>query len=341
MPFPFEVDFEEVESDLDTYVDAVFGALESDFLVMPKGEGFVDFPMFDEAYEALKRATHGFAELTPAKVEAVVLRKPSCLIVMRCMLGLTPPEWAYFASHHSGEEVSQGSARALDRAIRMAPNTPISGHARVRRRQIALLIEAGCTLLRDGAPAVADGSLLHRLDKADTKEGRASVVAAGTLGLPYSVVLYERLLGRPFASHRDSVSELIGDIVENAVEEVLGRHGVSARRTGKTERLPGFDQAPDFVVPNEHNPRVVIEAKLSEDDGTARDKVTRIQHLAELSGQDGGLGFEVVACIAGRGFGVRRGDMQKLILATKGKVFTLQNMGELVARTSLATYASR
>ena len=35
MPFPFEVDFEEVESDLDTYVDAVFGALESDFL----GEG--------------------------------------------------------------------------------------------------------------------------------------------------------------------------------------------------------------------------------------------------------------------------------------------------------------
>ena len=340
MPFPFEVDFEEVESDLDTYVDAVFGALESDFLVMPKGEGFVEYRVFDDAYEVLKRATNGFADLTPAKVEPVVLRQPICLIVMRCMLGLTPPEWAYFASHHSGEEVSQGSARALDRNIRKAPDTPISMRATVRRRQVALLVEAGCALLRDGAPTVMDDSLLHRLDKADTKEGRASMVTAGRLGLPYSVVLYERLLGRPFASHRDSVSELIGDLVENAVDEVLRRHGISARRTGKAEGLPGFDQAPDFIVPNEHNPRVVIEAKLSEDDGTARDKVTRVQDLAELSGNRDGSGFEVIACIAGRGFGIRRGDMKKLLQATKGKVFTLQNMAQLVAHSSLANYVS-
>ena len=35
--------------------------------------------------------------------------------------------------------------------------------------------------------------------------------------------------------------------------------------------------------------------------------------------------FEVVACIAGRGFRVRREDMKKLLLATRGKVFTLAN----------------
>lgn len=39
MPFPFEVSFEEVEADLDTFVDAVFGALRSEFLTMPKGGG--------------------------------------------------------------------------------------------------------------------------------------------------------------------------------------------------------------------------------------------------------------------------------------------------------------
>ena len=33
--------------------------------------------------------------------------------------------------------------------------------------------------------------------------------------------------------------------------------------------------------------------------------------------------FEVVAYIAGRGFGVRREDMKKLLIATRGKVFTL------------------
>ncbi len=83
--------------------------------------------------------------------------------------------------------------------------------------------------------------------------------------------------------------------------------------------------APDFILPSEFNPHVVIEAKITEDDGTARDKVTRIQHLAELSGQrkrGGEQGFTVIACIGGRGFGVRREDMKKLLLATDGKVFT-------------------
>jgi hypothetical protein len=51
--------------------------------------------------------------------------------------------------------------------------------------------------------------------------------------------------------------------------------------------------------------------------------------------------FEVVACIAGRGFGVRREDMKKLILATRGKVFTLQNMQQLVEATRLREYRSR
>ena len=185
---------------------------------------------------------------------------------------------------------------------------------------------------------------LHRLDKSDTSEGLTSLQSSAELGLPYSILLYERLLGRPFAGHRDSISELVGNIVENAIEDVLSRAGISYRKTKRAERLPGFDQAPDFVVPNEFNPVVVIEAKLTEDDGTARDKVTRVQHLESLSiqGQPAGQPeFEVVACIAGRGFGVRREDMKKLLLSTRGKVFTLQNMHELVEHTRLSEFRSR
>ena len=159
-----------------------------------------------------------------------------------------------------------------------------------------------------------------------------------------SALLYERLLGRPFAGHRDSISELVGNLVENAIEDVLSRAGISFRKTKRADRLPGFDQAPDFVIPNEFNPQVVIEAKLTEDDGTARDKVTRVQHLGTLSmaGQPADQPrFEVVACIAGRGFGVRREDMKKLLLATRGKVFTLQNVGQLVEHTRLREFRSR
>lgn len=162
--------------------------------------------------------------------------------------------------------------------------------------------------------------------------------------MPYSMVPYERFLGRPFAGHRDSISELVGNVVENAIEDALSRAGISFRKTKRAERLPGFDQAPDFIIPNEFNPQVVIEAKLIEDDGTARDKVTRVQHLGSLStvGQPPEHPkFEVIACIAGRGFGVRREDMRKLLLATRGKGFTLQNMDQLVPHTRLVEFRSR
>lgn len=39
MPFPFELPFEQVQANLDAYVDEIFGALRSEFLTMPKGEG--------------------------------------------------------------------------------------------------------------------------------------------------------------------------------------------------------------------------------------------------------------------------------------------------------------
>ena len=151
MPFPFEVGFGEIQSNLDEYVDAVFGCLESEFLVMPKGTGFVEFSTFETGYEALKRATGSFP------------------------------------GRHTGE----------------------------------------------GCPG--------------------------------------RLRGPDL--------------------------------TGCPPLHAGF-------------------------------------HAAGV-GPPSQPGFEVVACIAGRGFGIRREDMKKLLLSTRGKVFTLQNMDQLVEHTRLAEFRSR
>ena len=54
MPFPFEVSFDELRVDPDAYVNAVFDCLESEFMVMPRGQGFVEFPTFESGYETLK-----------------------------------------------------------------------------------------------------------------------------------------------------------------------------------------------------------------------------------------------------------------------------------------------
>jgi hypothetical protein len=341
MPFPFEVPFTEVEANLDAFVDEVFGALQSEFLNLPKGEGFIDYATFSKGYEELKATTRDFRDLSPEPIIATIYRIPICFVILRTILGFSPPEWAYITTQRGGVEVSQGAARALDRRIRMAPLTPLRLDTGVTNSRLRAMVITACRLLTETPPAVPEDKL-YRLDKADTKNGLTSLQPLADLGVPYAMLLYERFLGRPFAGHRDSVSELVGDILESAIEAQLTGAKISFRKTKRAERVTGFDQAPDFIVPDEFNPEVVIEAKITEDDGTARDKVTRVQHLGSLSMQGraptDAPRFEVIACVAGRGFGVRREDMKKLLLATRGKVFTLQNMARLIDCTRLANF---
>jgi hypothetical protein len=189
-----------------------------------------------------------------------------------------------------------------------------------------------------------DGTRLHRLDKADTKSGPESLRNLARMGAPYAMLLYERFLGRPFAGHRDSISELIDDSLESEIEDVLTSAGVSYRKTKRAERVEGFDQAPDFIIPSEFNPEIVIESKITGDDGTARDKVTRIQHLGELSvkgQQERAQRLQVIACIGGRSFGVRREDMKKMLIATRGKVFTVDTLPRMVSYTRLKDFVSK
>ncbi|RJX21571.1 MAG: hypothetical protein C4570_02460 [Ammonifex sp.] len=342
MKYPFEVAFPEVQTNLDPFVTAIFSCLESEFLVLPKGDGFIDYPVFEQGYESLKQATNGFRNTNIGSVINAVFETPMVLIVLRTMLGFTPPEWAYIATQRTGIDVSQGFIRSLDRGIRMAPFVPLR-HSDVTLKRVKALVETACQLLVSTVPEVG-AEKIHRLDKADTRNGSDSIRAVSGMGVPYAMLLYERFLGRPFAGHRDSVSELVGNSLESAVEDVLVKAGISYRKTKRAERISGFDQAPDFIIPSEFNPQIIIEAKLTEDDGTARDKATRIQHLAELSligRPKDSPKFEVIACIAGRGFGVRREDMKKLLLATRGKVFTLKTMDRLVEFTRLREFKTK
>ncbi len=337
--FPFEASLEEILRAPESYVDSVFSCLESEFLVMPKGAGFVEYPVFERGYEALKAATEGFSILNPDKVYPMMVSEPISVVVLRTMLGFTPPEWGYVTTQRTGVQVTQGFVRSLDRKVRMAPETELNTNG-VAKERLEAMVQTACQLLSAGAPEV-DNDQLHRLNKADTKQGVDSIKNLSRIGAPYAMLLYERFLGRPFAGHRDSVSEIIGDSLESAIEDVLTKAAVSFRKTKRAERIEGFDQTPDFIIPSEFNPQIIIEAKITEDDGTARDKVTRIQHLGELSlagRSEDNPKYEVIACIGGRGFGVRREDMKKMILATRGKVFTAKTLDRLVECSRLREF---
>ena len=221
-------------------------------MTLPKGPGFIEYSTFEGGYEALKRTTKGFRDMAPEPVLGLVWQTPITLIVLRAMLGFTPSESADAASARTGSNISQGAARSIDRKVRIAPETPLRESGLSAERIRALVVTA-CQLLTDGPEEVEDG-FIHRLHKADTSGGLASILPLADIGVPYAMLLYERFLGRPFAGHRDSVSELVGDILETAIEELLTRHGISYRKTKRAERVQGFEQTPDFIIPNEFNP---------------------------------------------------------------------------------------
>jgi hypothetical protein len=124
MKFPFELSFAEVQADLDSSVTAVFSCLESEFLVMPKGTGFIDYPVFERGYEALKQATRGFTVLDPEPLLQKTFEAPVVILVLRTMLGFTPPEWAYVATLQTGVKVSQGFVRSLTGRYGCCPYHP-------------------------------------------------------------------------------------------------------------------------------------------------------------------------------------------------------------------------
>lgn len=267
----------------------------------------------------------------------------TAFIVVRAILGFTPPEWQDLTAEETKEVCPSNTFRAIDGEVKRNANyfQTTKGKTPLTVKRVTRALEAACISIQRGAVTAPEG-LIHRLEKIDTIDGVASVQRVAQDDIPYAVLLYERFLGRPYASHRDAVSELVGDVMESAIEVKLSHAGVPFRKTRRAERVSGFEQAPDFFVPDELVPRVIIEAKLSSDDGTARDKVARILRLAHMRDDRDSRSvpsWELIACIDGRGFGVRRQDMRDVLIATRGKVFTARTLDDLISHTSLAQFA--
>lgn len=359
---PFEVDQVYLRNHLEVLVSVTIDDFVSEFMLLPKGESFVDYPDFRAALEVLKRRTRNFRDFTDETVGVAILENSRAFGVLRAILGMTAPEWAELARNERESDVSQNAARVLDRkccqdagfvrrvveayetrcsrAIVTGRKVPVPPK---QLQRVNALVSVAVQYIIDGAPPDTEG-VIHRLAKFDTSNGLDSVRHAASEGVPYAVLLYERYLGRPFASHRDSVSELIGDVMENAVEEQLRAAGITFRKTKRAERIPGFDQAPDFCIPDEVSPVVIVEAKITSDDGTARDKVARIKNLTTQRDRQVAEGqfrhYEVVACIDGRGFGERREDMRQMLLALDGKVFTTATLDQLLVNTRLREFVA-
>lgn len=337
---PYELSYEDLQVRLEEMVAVTFSDLTSQFMLMPRGPSFVTYAEFRDGYETLRMATDGFDALTTSNCWKALKEDARSFIVLRTILGVSPPEWQDLTAQETGRRMPPNSARTIDGKIKSDPRY-FQGASALMANRVTDMLDTACAVINEGM-GVAPQGLVHRLDKFDTVEGLASVRHAAQEDIPYAVLLYERFLGRPYASHRDAISELVGDVMESAIETQLHSAKIPYRKTKRAERVPGFDQAPDFFIPDEVAPHIIIEAKITGDDGTARDKVARILRLAHMRNEretSGQPTYQLIACIDGRGFGVRQQDCRDLLTATYGKLFTANTLGDLIRYTNLARYA--
>ena len=319
---------------------AVLGSLRSYFLEMPRGNAFCERDDFERGYKVLRKATRRGAELNGEALLSAIGEEPRAWLVLRCMVGMSPGEAAYLAVEEAtgrGEAliIDQADAREIDARAKRGQQLLFDASPRGSKQQrydrlLRTVVPLLADVLRRPAPAVPSDRI-HRLDKCDSHGGQATVGRMlSTSKVPYSELLYERLLGRPYASHRDSVSGIVGKLIEDAVTELLERHEIDGRATRDRESVPGFEQAPDFLIPAERA-EVIIEAKLTEDDGTARDKVARVQTLRQYEdAHPVAKRRTIVAVIDGRGFSHRVADLNRMLKACEGHVYTLSELEMLV-----------
>jgi len=188
---PFELSQEELETRIEEMVSATFDDLSSEFLLMPSGTAFVRYPEFQAAYEALKKGTGGFQNLSPETVKMALQENSLVLGVLRSVLGMTAPEWAELARTELDSDITQGAARGIDKGCKTIDyyQKLIARNSAVKTiERIDALIRVAIQYIEKGAPPEQDG-VIHRLAKFDTTFGLESLGHAARENAPYAVLL--------------------------------------------------------------------------------------------------------------------------------------------------------
>ena len=189
MTRPFELSAQDLEGRLDEMVEATFADLQSQFITLPKGTGFIEFADFQAAYEVLKQHTSAFALFTDDTVWNALRQDALVFVVLRTILGFSPPEWADLVEVI---EVPQGAARGFDTKVRKdrrffaRKNSGVG----VTAERVRALVSVAIEYITKGAPP-ATVETLHRLNKVDTSSGIASLQHSANFHVPWCWPVFE------------------------------------------------------------------------------------------------------------------------------------------------------
>ncbi|PPH07147.1 hypothetical protein C5D09_06880 [Rathayibacter sp. AY1C9] len=290
---------------------------------------FYDLPTFQSAYAAASKATAAFTDVSEQTLADTILENPRTLLAFRTILGLT------------GNEFAQSTGLlAAPRSIRAVSHSKVDA---MERKGTAVTAQQA-KLIAMTVLAVMDGSLfgdppgdLHRKqEKYDTERGWEGVHELARDGVPYEALLHQRHYGGAFRQLLDATSTLRGNLLEDAVEELFLENGIPHIRTGSHNQgdiQKRFElhvtPAPDFVVyDNSGSLRAILECKLVNDGGTARDKALRFERLRAESLRLGGV--PLLAVLTGLGWTRVNDTLGPVVRDTDGRVFTLATLPDML-----------
>lgn len=259
------------------------------------------------------------------------------LAPLRMVLGFTSNELAVAVSLlDPGQRVTGSGLKNFERCARPA------GVATFRRSKLIAAIAEAVIALMDrsilSVPETSSGMFHSKLDKRDTEAGWESV-ASDARGVPYSALLYQRLIGGVWLVVQAAYSEAKGDaLLEKPVATLLVRERIPFYRSrggagGALEAAQtfGLSAGPDFLLPVD-SPTVVVETKMGEDGGTVRDKAARFARLAEAASARG-----LVRCALSTGrWRERPNALVDVVIATGGRAHGLSTLEQLLGVPEIA-----
>lgn len=307
-------------------------SLASYFHVIPWDEEVLEREDIAALLQEVREATDCFQLVTQEDILRVLTQNPRRLLVFRLIFGFLTDHLAVAV-----EEQGVVGSPALIKA--MEADGKLTGRRREILPAIASVIcraaTPGALRLPDG---VGEGDFRAAGYTFDTVQGWDSIRRAVSRGVPYDVLLYQRYVGGFERQVRDMYSEKKGDLLERPLQKLFSDNGVPYYRSARTEKIPGFPIAPDFLVPSKEVPELVVEAKMADNGGTARDKAARIHSLSEVTKS---RGLVLIAVVDGYGFRRHLDVMVPIVRDTNGLTFSASNLQEILRVPGIAEYVGQ
>jgi len=310
--------------------------LSSYFYVIPWDRANIsDEGEFKRLYDQVSSETNEFTDISEEKIKKILEKEPKTIVVFRVIAGYTLNEVSFILHLKYGANFPREQLQSLERNGLEALSSTLKMWKRNLAPIAALFYQSvDPTFLK--APTGIDSTKFRLLtDKFDTREGWGGVAKAAREAVPYYELLYQRYIGGPFRQARDTSSSLKAEILEGPIENLLRANGIPYYKTGLREKIEGWDQAPDFLIPGKEAPQVIIEAKIAEDGGTARDKAARIKVLAGIARPKG---IDLISVIDGKGFTRINDVLLPIIAYSGGFVFSYSNKEEILEVPSIKRF---